>query len=62
MGDTTYFQIGEVKYGKPILDRIIHHDTSLSDAAKCAAGSDPEIKQEIILHADGASSGHSYID
>jgi len=36
MGDTTYFQIGEVKYGKPILDRIIRHDTSLSDAAKCA--------------------------
>ena len=36
MGDTTYFQIGEVKYGKPILDRIIHRDTSLSDAAKCA--------------------------
>ncbi len=36
LGDTTYFQIGEVKYGKPILDRIIRHDTSLSDAAKCA--------------------------
>jgi putative proteasome-type protease len=36
MGDTTYFQIGEVKYGKPILDRIIRCDTSLSDAAKCA--------------------------
>ena len=36
MGDTTYFQIGEVKYGKPILDRIIQRDTSLSDAAKCA--------------------------
>ncbi len=36
MGDTIYFQIGEVKYGKPILDRIIHHDTSLNDAAKCA--------------------------
>ena len=36
MGDTTYFQIGEVKYGKPILDRIIERDTSLSDAAKCA--------------------------
>ena len=36
MGDTTYFQIGEVKYGKPILDRIIQHDTILSDAAKCA--------------------------
>jgi putative proteasome-type protease len=36
MGDTTYFQVGEVKYGKPILDRIIQPDTSLSDAAKCA--------------------------
>jgi len=36
MGDTMYFQIGEVKYGKPILDRIIQPGTSLSDAAKCA--------------------------
>ncbi len=36
MGDTIYFQIGEVKYGKPILDRIIRRGTSLSDAAKCA--------------------------
>jgi putative proteasome-type protease len=36
MGDTIYFQIGEVKYGKPILDRIIHRGASLSDAAKCA--------------------------
>jgi putative proteasome-type protease len=36
IGDTIYFQIGEVKYGKPILDRIIQHDTSLNDAAKCA--------------------------
>jgi putative proteasome-type protease len=36
IGDTTYFQIGEVKYGKPILDRILEPSTSLSDAAKCA--------------------------
>ena len=36
MGDTIYFQIGEVKYGKPILDRIIHSSTSLNDAVKCA--------------------------
>ena len=36
MGDTIYFQIGEVKYGKPILDRIIHPSTSLNDAVKCA--------------------------
>ena len=33
--DTPFFQIGEHKYGKPILDRIIRPDTSLSDAAKC---------------------------
>lgn len=31
-----YLQIGEVKYGKPILDRIINSDTSLRDALKCA--------------------------
>jgi putative proteasome-type protease len=36
MGDTIYFQIGEVKYGKPILDRIIEPGTSLNDAVKCA--------------------------
>ncbi len=32
--DTPFFQIGEHKYGKPILDRIIRPETSLSDAAK----------------------------
>ncbi len=32
--DTPFFQIGEHKYGKPILDRIIHPETSLEDAAK----------------------------
>jgi len=29
-------QIGEIKYGKPILDRTLHNDTSLDDAAKLA--------------------------
>jgi len=32
--DTPFFQIGEHKYGKPILDRIITPETSLEDAAK----------------------------
>jgi putative proteasome-type protease len=36
LGDSNYFQIGEVKYGKPILDRIIEPRTSLNDAVKCA--------------------------
>ena len=33
--DTTYFQIGESKYGKPIIDRVIKRTTSLVDATKC---------------------------
>ena len=34
--DCTYFQIGEAKYGKPILDRVLEPGTSLDEAAKCA--------------------------
>jgi putative proteasome-type protease len=34
--DTPYFQIGESKYGKPILDRVISRSTSLAQGAKCA--------------------------
>jgi len=34
--ETPYLQIGETKYGKPILDRIIRQETSLEDAARCA--------------------------
>ena len=33
--DTPYFQIGESKYGKPIIDRVVNSDTSLKEAAKC---------------------------
>ena len=32
--DTPYLQIGEHKYGKPILDRVITPETSLADAEK----------------------------
>jgi putative proteasome-type protease len=32
--DTPYLQIGEHKYGKPILDRVITSDTALVDARK----------------------------
>ena len=31
-----FLQIGEVKYGKPILDRVIKRTTPLADAARCA--------------------------
>lgn len=30
-----YMQIGEIKYGKPIVDRIIREDTDLETAARC---------------------------
>jgi len=34
--ETPYIQIGESKYGKPILDRVLCSTTSLEDAARCA--------------------------
>jgi putative proteasome-type protease len=33
--DTPFFQTGEAKYGKPIIDRVISPSTHLSDAMKC---------------------------
>ena len=32
--DTPFFQLGEFKYGKPILDRSLDYDSSLQDALK----------------------------
>ena len=34
--DTPYLQIGENKYGKPILDRVITMESTINDAARCA--------------------------
>jgi len=34
--DTPYFQIGESKYGKPIIDRVLRYDTPLDRAMQCA--------------------------
>lgn len=33
---TPYFQLGETKYGKPILERILNPQTTLAQVAKCA--------------------------
>ena len=33
--DTPFFQTGETKYGKPIIDRVISRATPLADATKC---------------------------
>jgi putative proteasome-type protease len=34
--DTAFFQIGEHKYGKPILDRVANYHTPMEDAVKLA--------------------------
>ncbi|MEN3979992.1 proteasome-type protease [Acinetobacter sp. CWB-B33] len=34
--DTPFFQIGESKYGKPILDRALHYDMPMDEALRCA--------------------------
>ncbi|MEM7408350.1 MAG: peptidase [Pseudomonadota bacterium] len=34
--ETPYMQIGETKYGKPILDRVVTADTSIEEASLCA--------------------------
>lgn len=48
--ETPYLQIGESKYGKPILDRIIDRDTSLEDAARCALVSlDSTIRSNVSV-------------
>jgi len=48
--ETPYLQIGETKYGKPILDRIIAANTTLDDAARCALVSlDSTIRANISV-------------
>ena len=48
--DTPFFQIGESKYGKPILDRVIQPGISLSQAIKCALVSfDSTIKSNLSV-------------
>jgi len=48
--DTPFFQLGEHKYGKPILDRMITPATSLQDALKAACVSmDSTLKSNLSV-------------
>src|SRR3989441_2321098 len=48
--ETPYLQLGESKYGKPILDRVIRPELSLEDAARCALVSlDSTMKSNISV-------------
>jgi putative proteasome-type protease len=48
--ETCFFQIGESKYGKPILDRVLTPATGLDEAAKCALVSmDSSLKSNLTV-------------
>jgi len=48
--ETPFFQIGESKYGKPVLDRVITPETPLNEAAKCALVSmDSTLKSNLSV-------------
>ena len=65
-----FVQIGEQKYGKPILDRIIHSDTDLETAARCGlvsmdstmrsnASVGPPI--ELMIYRAGSPGTHTHV-
>jgi putative proteasome-type protease len=65
-----FLQIGEQKYGKPILDRIIQIDTGLETAARCGlvsmdstmrsnASVGPPI--ELMMYRAGSPGSHTHI-
>lgn len=50
--ETPYFQIGETKYGKPIIDRVVKYETDMMDAVKCLLISfDSTIRSNVSVAA-----------
>lgn len=48
--ETPFFQVGESKYGKPVLDRVITPGTPLDEAAKCVLVSmDSTLKSNLSV-------------
>ena len=71
--ETCFFQVGESKYGKPILDRVLTPTTQLDEAAKCALVSmDSTLKSnlsvglplDLLVYREGSfqSAEHVCID
>jgi putative proteasome-type protease len=61
--ETCFFQLGESKYGKPVLDRMLTPQTPLDQAAKCALVSvDSTLKSnlsvglpiDLVVYKEGA--------
>ena len=70
---TPFLQVGEVKYGKPILDRILGEDTTVSDAVMCglvsmdstmrsSAAVGPPIEYLVYLSDSYTTSIHRSLD
>jgi putative proteasome-type protease len=68
--ETCYFQIGESKYGKPILDRVVTPATPLDEAAKCALVSmDSTLKSnlsvglplDLLVYREGSFASDDYV-
>jgi putative proteasome-type protease len=71
--ETCFFQVGESKYGKPILDRVLTPATPLDEAAKCALVSmDSTLKSnlsvglplDLLVYQEGSfkSDQHACLD
>ncbi len=68
--ETCFFQVGESKYGKPILDRVLTPDTQLDEAAKCALVSmDSTLKSnlsvgpplDLLVYREGSFQSHEHV-
>ena len=68
--ETCFFQVGESKYGKPILDRVLVPDTPLDEAAKCALVSmDSTLKSnlsvglplDLLVYREGSFKGDQIV-
>ncbi len=68
--ETCFFQVGESKYGKPILDRVLAPDTPLDEAAKCALVSmDSTLKSnlsvglplDLLVYREGAFQSNQIV-
>jgi putative proteasome-type protease len=68
--ETCFFQVGESKYGKPILDRVLTPATSLDEAAKCALVSmDSTLKSnlsvglplDLLVYRAGALQSNDFV-
>jgi len=68
--ETCFFQVGESKYGKPILDRVLVPTTPLDEAAKCALVSmDSTLKSnlsvglplDLLVYREGALQSNEFV-